>query len=195
MGEGIVPYTRYVEANQQILRIPGYNEDVLLMVIPNSEYWDRVPIRVRTRIIGEVISAMTPREAKEADEVWWQAYYSLIIAQKSGVVSGSDVSAINVKSIVTTTKNIKVPLFGTIGAKGITKIKGHLKHIHLIAVPLEQGFSGSVVVTNSYAEVKAGSNRVGLYWSCMYLCIIFYPGYLYGSLFRTMNMETWWPNG
>ena len=71
---------------------------------------------------------MTLNETKEADDAWRQAYYSLIMAQKAGVISRLNFSGVGVGSSLTTTKAKKVPPFGSVGAKEVNKIKGHLIH-------------------------------------------------------------------
>ena len=50
-GGAAIPYLRFVEVNLQILGIRGYNEDVLLLVIPTMAYAEGVPVMVGSKII------------------------------------------------------------------------------------------------------------------------------------------------
>ena len=59
MGGAAIPYFRYVEVNLQILRIKGYNEDVLLLVIPTTTYSKAVLVVAGTKIIDKAPSFMT----------------------------------------------------------------------------------------------------------------------------------------
>ena len=86
----------------------------------------------------------------------------MIMTQKTNVVTEQVCTATKVQSTVVTTKAIKVPPFGSVNAKGINKIKGHTKHLHLGVEPLEKGFPDSVVTTNSFTGIKPGLNRVGM---------------------------------
>ena len=47
-GGGFVPYLGYVETCLQIPRIRKLDEDVLMLVLENSPYGDRVPIQIGT---------------------------------------------------------------------------------------------------------------------------------------------------
>ena len=49
-GGSAIPYLGYVEVNLQILGIKNYNEDVLLLVIPNTTYSRKVPVMVGSKI-------------------------------------------------------------------------------------------------------------------------------------------------
>ena len=42
-GGGEVPYSGYVEANLKIPSMPNFSRDILLLVVPNSRYGERVP--------------------------------------------------------------------------------------------------------------------------------------------------------
>ena len=56
MGGAAIPYLRYVEVDLQIPGIKGYNEDVLLLVIPITTYSKAVPVLVGTKIIDKAKS-------------------------------------------------------------------------------------------------------------------------------------------
>ena len=144
---GMFPHTGYVETILHIPRISGYDKCILLyLVICNRKYANRVPIQVDTSVTGEVINLMTPRNVQKADEAWRKVYHSLIMAHTSRVVEDKEFSAL-LQSKVTTMKALKVPLLGTAEVKGTTKIIGNSKQMYLIAEPLTEGFSGSVVTT------------------------------------------------
>ena len=46
IGGAAIPYLAFVEVNLQILRIRGYNKDVLLLAIPTTAYAEGVPVMV-----------------------------------------------------------------------------------------------------------------------------------------------------
>ena len=67
---GLDLYSGYIEPNLHIPRISGYDENIQLMVIPNSTNGDRVSIKVGMGVTGEVINVMTPEEVQKANEAW-----------------------------------------------------------------------------------------------------------------------------
>ena len=54
-GGGKVPYKGYVETLLKIPEIPDFKEYVLMLVIENSEYGDRVPIQLGTLHIDMIL--------------------------------------------------------------------------------------------------------------------------------------------
>ena len=46
-----VPYKGYVEVNLQIPQIKAYNQDVLMLLVVDSKYGDKVPIKLGTQLI------------------------------------------------------------------------------------------------------------------------------------------------
>ena len=65
-GGAAIPYLGYVEVNLQILGIKGYNENVLLLVIPTMTYSKAVPVMVGTKIIDKALSLITVGELAKA---------------------------------------------------------------------------------------------------------------------------------
>ena len=58
-GGAAIPYLRLVEVNLQILRIRGYNQDVLLLAIPTTAYAEGVLVMVGSKIIDRALGYMT----------------------------------------------------------------------------------------------------------------------------------------
>ena len=59
-------------------------------------------------------------------------------------------------------KAVKIPPLGSVEVRGITKIKGQLKCIHMIVEPPNISYSDQVVTTSMYTELKPGSYRIGV---------------------------------
>ena len=57
-GSGI-PYLGYIEVNLQIPGIKGYNEDILLLVILNMNYSEKVLVMAGFKIIDWAMGMMT----------------------------------------------------------------------------------------------------------------------------------------
>ena len=63
-GGGNVPYKGYVETLLEIPEIPDFREYVLMLVIEDSEYGDRVPIQLGTLHIDLILEKATPDQLK-----------------------------------------------------------------------------------------------------------------------------------
>ena len=61
-------------------------------------------------------------------------YVSTIIL-KSSQVSDQEFDLDQVKGKVVTTKKVIVPAFQTVIARGLTKVTGHQKHVHVLVEP------------------------------------------------------------
>ena len=74
-GGSIILYLGYVEANLHIPGIKGYNEDVLLLVIPTTTCSEKVPVMVRSKIIDQAMGMMTEGELARETVIWKQAHF------------------------------------------------------------------------------------------------------------------------
>ena len=61
-GGGVVPYEGYVELRMQIPGITAFDLDVLMLVIPESEYAKCMPVTIGTLHIDEIIGLKTDNE-------------------------------------------------------------------------------------------------------------------------------------
>ena len=67
-GGGKVPYRGYVETLLEIPEIPDFKEHVLMLVIENSEYGERVPIQLGTLHIDMILGKANPRTVRTTGE-------------------------------------------------------------------------------------------------------------------------------
>ena len=66
-GGGQVPYNGYVELRMRVPNVRAFDLDVLMLVIPESEYSRRVPVTIGTIHIDEIIDLITDDELKTAN--------------------------------------------------------------------------------------------------------------------------------
>ena len=69
-------YLGYAEVNLQIPSIKGYNEDVLLLVIPTMTYAGKVPVMVGSKIIDRAMGMIMKRELAKTTATWRQSHFS-----------------------------------------------------------------------------------------------------------------------
>ena len=74
-----IPYLGYVEVNLQIPGIKGYNEDVLLLVIPTMPYSEKVLVMMGSKIIGRAMGMIRKGELARATMTWKQANFSVVM--------------------------------------------------------------------------------------------------------------------
>ena len=68
-----------MEVRLQIPNVQAFDLDVLMLVIPESEYSKRVPVTIGTIHIDEIINLITDEELKLANRKWQRG----IISRKS----------------------------------------------------------------------------------------------------------------
>ena len=70
-----IPYLGYTVATIEFPQIPGYSDEVVMLVISDSsDYASRVPIQIGTRVIAAVTETLKPEDIKHMDETWKQTY-------------------------------------------------------------------------------------------------------------------------
>ena len=79
-GGSAIPYLGYIEVNLQIPGIKGYNEDILLLVILTMNYYEKVLVLVRSKIIDWVIGMMTKWELMRALATWKQVHFGAVMS-------------------------------------------------------------------------------------------------------------------
>ena len=68
-----VPYLGYVETHLKIPEIKAFDQDVLLLIIPNSAHTQCTPITLGTLHVDMAIRLATEKELKNLNKQWqWQ---------------------------------------------------------------------------------------------------------------------------
>ena len=111
----------------QIPSIEAFDLDVLMLVIPESEYAKRVPITIGTLHIDEIISLITNDELRTASKSWQRGIISRKIAVKSMQLKGDKSVLDQVSEDIRLTRKVIVPPRDTVHVSGITKISTHNK--------------------------------------------------------------------
>ena len=50
--------------------LPWYNEDMLLLVVSNHKYGNKVSVQIATQIIDQLVATKTKKELQKAGETW-----------------------------------------------------------------------------------------------------------------------------
>ena len=79
-------------------------------------------------------NCITEEELQSPSQSWKLAYVSTIIS-KSSQVSDHEFDVDQLKGKVIITKKVFVPAFKTVIARGLTKVTGHQRHVHVLVEP------------------------------------------------------------
>ena len=78
---GLIPYARHMEVTLRFPHIPGYEDEVpLLLIDDTSSDVDRVPIQVGTKVIAAVTEHIKPDSLHRLNEIWKQTYIGTLMA-------------------------------------------------------------------------------------------------------------------
>ena len=122
-------------------------------------YCRQVPIQVGSQIIDQVTSGITEEELQSLSQSWKLAYVSTIIS-KSSQVSDQEFDLDQVKGKVVTTNKVMIPAFQTVIARGLTKVTGHQKHVHVSVEPSPKCMS--IFVPGNTSELILGGSGVAV---------------------------------
>ena len=106
----------------------------MLISHTTTHYHRRVPIQVGSQVIDQVANCITEEELQSLSQSWKLAYVSTIIS-KSSQVSDQEFDLGQVKDKVVTPRYVIVPAFQTVVVKGLTKVTGHQKCVHVLMEP------------------------------------------------------------
>ena len=158
-GGGQVPYDGYVEVRLQIPNVQAFDLDVLMLVIPESEYSKSIPITIGTIYIDEIINLITDEELKLANRKWQRGIISRKVAVKSLQLKENKDVLEKVTGDVKLTCNVQVPPMETISVSGITTVNSHTKRVNVITEPREDLDEYTVP---SYSYMRPGLKRVSV---------------------------------
>ena len=129
-GGNLVPYYGYVEVRLKIPEVKAFDEDILMLVVDDSEYGERVPLQLGTLQIDRAMELMTPEELAKLTKTWRATQISTALALKSGqvVAQGEDgFSLADVQGNVKLSKSITLLPFQMVRCQGLSKVKTHRK--------------------------------------------------------------------
>ena len=120
-------------------------------------YHQREPIQVGSCIIDQVTNCISEDELQSLSQSWKLAYVSTIIS-KSALVNDLEFDLDQVKGKVVTSEKVKIPTLQTVVVKGLTKITGDQKHVHMLVEPSHKCMS--VFVPGNTSELVPGGSSI-----------------------------------
>ena len=158
-GGGQVPYNGYVELRMRVPNVRTFDLDVLMLVIPESEYSRRVPVTIGTIHIDEIINLIRDEEQKLANRQWQRGIISRKVVVKQLHLKENKDILDQVKGDVKLTRKIVIPPLETISVSGMTNINKHSKRVNIITEPREDE---DLFTVPCYSYMRPGSKRASV---------------------------------
>ena len=99
-----------------------------------THYHKRVPTQVGSRIIDQIVKTLMEEESKSLSQSWKLAYVNTVLS-KSLEVNDEEFDLDQVKGKVIVTKKVIIPAFQMVIVKGLMKVIGYQKHVHVLVEP------------------------------------------------------------
>ena len=157
-GGGTVPYDGYVEVRLKIPNVRAFDLDVLMLVIPESQYAEKVPITLGTIHIDEIINVITDSELKNIDKSWQRGIISRKIAIRTAQLKENKSILAQVKGDVKLTRPTKIPAYQTITVSGMTNVTAHSKRVNVVTEPGDK----NQYTVPCYSYMRPGSRRANV---------------------------------
>ena len=120
-GGGKVPYQGYVETLLEIPEIPEFKEQVLMLIIKNIEYGERVPIQLGTLHIDLILEKATLEQLEAMGRAYRRGGMGRPVQSKGILELGQ------VGGPIKLTKNVTLEAGKTIKVNGLSQLKGNVK--------------------------------------------------------------------
>ena len=161
-GGSLVPYTGYVEARLSIPGIKVMDQNLLFMVVKDTNYTNRVPVQLGTLHINEALAVVTKEEYGNLSVAWARANFPPRSISKQTQVQEPEFDLNSTWGQVKTTKTVIIPPFEIFHVPGLTECNSHLKRVHVMTEASEKFSHEAVKTVCIYSMLKPGSSRVSI---------------------------------
>ena len=159
-----VPYLGYVEVHLQIPEVKAFDQDVLLLVIPDSAHTQYTPITLGTLHIDMAIKLATEKELKNLNKQWQRSLVATELTMKEVQILNIEEAQIVSKldSDVKHVKDMTIGPFETVKAKGVLKkTPNHYKRINVVVDDLREGqHCRDIAVVYQLQILESRSDRI-----------------------------------
>ena len=122
-------------------------------------YHQQVPIEVGSWIIDQEVKNIMDEEMRSLSQSWKVAYVGTVLSKllQAGELD-REFDLNQAKGTVIITKKVITPAFQATVVKGLTKIPGHSKHVHVLVEPSPR--CQNIFVLGTTMESKPGASQV-----------------------------------
>ena len=107
---------------------------MLILVVANHKYEDRVPVQIGTQVIDQLVATMTNKELQKAGKNWRQVCLSSIVSKRNTIGSPMLLSIIleEKKGKICTMREVVAPPLATTVVTGMVDKTTHSKILVLL---------------------------------------------------------------
>ena len=153
----------YVKTCLRIPEIKAFDNDVLLLIVPDSAHMMHTPITLGTLHIDMAIKLTTKKELENLTKQWKRSLITTKLTMKGAqLVNQEDAQIVpKVDSIVKIARDTTIIPFGTTEVKGVIKAPNHYKHVNIVIDDLlEDQCCKDIVIMTQIQILKPGSNKI-----------------------------------
>ena len=158
-----VPCLGYVKIHLRIPKIKAFDNDVLLLIVPDSAHTMHTPITLGTLHTDMTIKLATKNELENLNKQWKRSLIATKLTMKEvQIVNQEDAQIVSqIDSTVKIARDTTIVLFGTIEVKGIIKSPNHYKCVNVVIDELsENQHCKDIAIIQQIQVLKPGSNKV-----------------------------------
>ena len=146
----------------QIPQVKAFEGNILMLVVPDSSYYNRVPIALSTVGIDILIKLATQDELGKLSHCWNRGVVLTGAVMQQAQLVSKKLLINQINKNFKLTKNVTIKPLETIETTGISKVPNDEKHVNVITEPLLVDQQGNEVYTvPGYDFPKSGSKWVG----------------------------------
>ena len=157
-------YLGYVEVHLRIPEVKAFDQDVLLLIIPDSAHTQYTPITLGTLHIDMAIKLATEKELKNLNQQWQRSLVATKLTMKEAQILNIEEAQIVSKldSDVKLIKDMTIGPFETVEAKGVLKkTPNHYKRVNVVVDDLGEGqHCRDLAVVHQLQILKPRSDRI-----------------------------------
>ena len=140
-----------------VLPNKGFNQDILILVVPHIEYHNFVPITLGTHTLETIDEHLVSNNLVSNLETEWRLVHQAFLYRQS-------LDKDYILGLVRATKNIIIQPFSCVNISGFVKTQKGGFSLHVVAEPSLQAKlpEGITLAGEQYLKITQGSSRVGL---------------------------------
>ena len=156
------PYLGYTECRLEIPEIKGFNEDVLMLVVNDTEYGARIPVLLGTLHINMILDKATLEEIKNLPAAWRRGSIGSMVLCREAVLN-TESPIMNIKAPVKLNKATTIPGLQVSKLSGTVKMPVQARRLNVTTEGLPgQQESKGIETLETYATIQGGNNRVSI---------------------------------
>ena len=158
-----VHYLGYVETLLRIPQIKAFDNDILLLIVPDSVDTHHMPITLGTPHTDMAIGLATKKELEDLSKQWKRSLIGTNLTMNEAHVVNSEGTRIvsKIDNILKIARDATIVPFGMIEAKGAIETPNHYKCVNVVVdnLPENQSYK-DIVIAQQIQVLKPGSNKI-----------------------------------